>query len=128
MPAIHAEHLVLELLGIGQVAVVAKNDAEGRIHVERLRLGKVVGRTGGRVADMADAPVTGQRTHVAGAENVADQPRPLVQMKGIAFRRCNTGGILPAVLQYHQPVIEQLVDRRCRHDSENPAHNVFLPS
>ena len=37
--AVGAEHLVLELLGVRQVAVMAEDDAEGRVDVERLRLG-----------------------------------------------------------------------------------------
>jgi hypothetical protein len=86
---IQPEHLALELLGVGQVAVVPENDTEGRVHVKRLRLGKVVGRTGCRIAHMADTPVTRERAHIAGAENVAHQPRALVQVKGIAFSRCN---------------------------------------
>ena len=35
-----AEHLVLQLIGVRQVAVVAEHDAEGRVDVERLRLGR----------------------------------------------------------------------------------------
>ena len=34
VPAVHAEHLVLQEVGVGQVAVVAEDDAEGRIDVE----------------------------------------------------------------------------------------------
>jgi hypothetical protein len=32
------------------------------------------------------------------------------------------------VLQHHQAIVKQLVDRRCRHYTENPAHSFFLPS
>ncbi len=42
MAAVETEHLPLQLLGVGQVAIVAKHDAEWRIDVKGLRLGKVV--------------------------------------------------------------------------------------
>ena len=39
VPQIRPEHLLLQLIGIRQVAVMAQDDAEGRIDVEGLRLG-----------------------------------------------------------------------------------------
>ena len=59
---------------------------------------------------MADPPVAEQGTHVAGPEDVTDQPRPLVQVERIAFRRGNPGCILAAMLQDHQAIVKQLVD------------------
>ena len=126
MPAVHAEHLFLQLLGVGQVAVVPKHDAKRRIDIKRLCLGKIEGRTRGRVADMADATITGQCPHITGTKNVAHQPGALVQVEGIAFGRSDACRVLPPVLQHHQTVIEQLVDRRGCQYTENPAHDVFL--
>ena len=128
MPTIQPEHLVLKLIGVGQIAVMPENDTEGRVHVKRLGLGKVRGRTGRWIAHMADTPVTGERSHIACAENITHQPRALLQVKGIAFSRCYSSRVLAAMLKHHQAIVEQLVDRRCCHHTENPAHSFSLPS
>ena len=127
MPTIQTEHLFLQLLGVGQVAVVAEHDAEGRVHVERLRLGKVVGGTGSRVAHVADAHHARQGAHVAGTEDVAHQAGALVHVEGIFFCRGDTRRILATMLKHHQTVVEQLVYRGGRYSTENSAHiRVFL--
>ena len=41
VPPVETEHLFLQLLGVGQVAVVRKHQAKRRIDVERLRLGRI---------------------------------------------------------------------------------------
>ena len=73
---------------------------------------------------MRDSHGAGQGTHVARPEYIAYQTRAFVHVEGIAFSGCDTGSILSAMLQYHQPVIEQLVYRRGCNDPENPAHIV----
>ncbi len=50
-----------------------------------------------------------------------------MHVEGIAFAGGNAGGILTAMLQDHQTVVKQLIDRRGRDNPENPAHNFFLP-
>ncbi len=60
---------------------------------------------------MRDARIALQGAHVAGAEHIAHQTVALVQMEGVAVYGGDTRRILPAMLQYLQPVIQQLVDR-----------------
>jgi hypothetical protein len=43
-------------------------------------------------------------------------------MEGAVLQRGDTRGILPAMLQYLQAVIQQLVDGGLRYDAENTAH------
>ena len=107
---IMTEHVGLQLFGVGEVAVVGQYDAERRVHIERLCLGQAGGRTGGGVTHMRNAGVAHQRAHVSGAENVAHHAAALVHMKGLATGGNDTGGILTAMLQYLQAVIQQLVD------------------
>ena len=71
--------------------------------------------------------VAEQRAHVARAEDVAHQAAALVHVEGRALGGDDAGGILAAMLQHQQPVIEQLVDRVLRDDTENSAHNVNYP-
>jgi hypothetical protein len=121
------EHVALELLGVREIAVVREHQAEGRIHVERLRLGGVVGRPRRRVTAVGDAPVADQIAHIAGAENVAHQPRALVHMEAPALCGGDARRILAAMLEHLQPVIEQLVDWRGGDDPEYAAHGLILP-
>ena len=70
----------------------------------------VNGRPGSGIAHMGDARVAQQGAHVARAEHVAHQAVALVQIEGVAVQRGDARRILPAVLQYLQAVIQQLVD------------------
>ena len=71
---------------------------------------------------MRDARITQQRAHIARAKHIAHQPVVLVQMEGMAVQRGDTGGILTAVLQDLQAVIQQLVGWCLRDHSENATH------
>jgi len=122
VPQIRAEHLVLELRRIGQVAVVAEHDAERRVHVERLGLGRLERRPRGRIAAVRDAHVAAEIAHVPRAEDVAHHARRLVHVEHVVLGRDDARGVLPAMLQQQQPVIEQLVDGGLRDDAEDPAH------
>ena len=50
------------------------------------------------------------------------RPLALCMWKRVAFRGDDAGRVLAAMLEHQQPVVEQLVDRRLRDDSENSAH------
>ena len=122
VPQVLPEQLALELLGIGEIAVVAEHDAERRVDVQRLRLGRVIRRAGGGIAAMRDADVAEQRAHVARAEHVAHQAAALVHVEFAAFGGDDPGGVLPAVLQHQQPVVQQLVDGRLGDDADDSTH------
>ena len=96
------EQFLLQLRGVGEVAVVPQHQPERRVHIERLRLVVIDSGAGGRIAHMGDAGIAGQRAHVAGAEHVVRQAVALVQMEGIAVQRGNARRILPAMLQHLQ--------------------------
>jgi hypothetical protein len=68
------------------------------------------------------ARITGQRTHVTRTENVAHQTISFVHAEGIAMAGCNTGGILTAVLQQQQRIIDELVHWAMRNDANNATH------
>ena len=97
---------------VGEVAVVREDDAVGRVHVERLRFGD--GRaTGGRIAHMADAHGAQQARHVAGVEDVGDEAVALVQIEAVFEASGNARGILPAVLEHGERIVNDLADRAC---------------
>ncbi len=120
------EQFFLQLRRIGEIAVVPQHQTERRIHIERLRFVVINGGTSGRIAHMGDTRIAGKRAHVAGAKHVVRQTIALVQMKSIALQRCNARGILTAMLQHLQTVIQQLIDGGLRYDAENATHDSFL--
>ncbi|MFM2065281.1 MAG: hypothetical protein RLZZ584_190 [Pseudomonadota bacterium] len=109
MATVHAEQLGLERLGVGDVAVVHQHQAEGRVDVEGLGLFLAVGVARRGVAHLAQADIARQRAHVAGAEDVAHHAARLVHEELGAARGDDAGGVLAAVLQQQQCVIDQLV-------------------
>jgi hypothetical protein len=122
--AVDPEHLVLQLLPVGQVAVVREDDPERRVHVERLCLGFARRRTGRRIADLADAEGAGQAAHVARAEHVAHHAVRLVHVEIAAVRRRDARCVLTAMLQQQQAVIDQLVDRGLGNNTYDAAHGM----
>ena len=60
--------------------------------------------------------------HVARAEHVAHVALSLVHVEHVAFARDDAGRVLAAMLQEHQAVVEQLVDRRLRDGADESAH------
>ena len=112
--AVDVEQLLLQRRRVGEVAVVDEDDAVRRIDVERLRLLLAVGVAGGRIAHLAEADVARQRAHVAGAKDVAHHAARLLHEALGALHRDDAGGVLAAMLQQQQGVVDQLVDRRLR--------------
>lgn len=120
--AVDAVERLTQLAPVGQVAVVGEHDAERGVDVERLGLFLAGAGAGGGIADLADARGARQGTHVARAEYVAHQAVRLVHIELVALRRRNARGILPAMLQQQQAVIEQLVDRPAPDDPYDSTH------
>ncbi len=120
--AIAPEHLLAQLLPVGQVAVMREDDAVRRIDVERLGLFLAGGRACGRVAHLADARRARQAAHIARAEHVAHQAVGLVHVESAAVGGRDARGVLTAVLQQQQAVVNQLIDGRGRHHTDDTAH------
>src|ERR1700733_9330185 len=117
-----------ELHGIGEVAVVAEADAVGRIDVEGLRLGGTVA-AGGRVTHVADADVALELEHVMLLEHVAHQAAALAHAQlPLARGGSDAGGVLAAVLQYRERVVEPLVHGAGPDDAGDAAHSCVSSS
>ena len=123
--AIFADQHVGELRRVGQVAVVREADAVRRVDVERLRLGRAVA-TGRRIAHVADADVALQLQHVPLLEHVAHEADVLAQEQLAFVLGHDARGILAAVLQHGQRVIDLLVDRAETDDADDSAHACAL--
>ena len=124
---IELEELALQRLAVREIAVVRERDAERRIDVERLRL-ELGGRAArGRIAAVADADMAQEIAHVARAKDVADVAARLVHVKRRAVVGHDAGGVLAAMLQQQQPVVEHLVDRRMGDDAYDSAHERCSP-
>src|SRR3569833_973158 len=98
MPPIVLEHLNHELFPIGVVVVVAENDAEWRIYIERLRL-FLAGRTCGRIAALADTGIAQQRAHISSAEHIAHQAVGFVHAECQTKTNYKTHNNMTAMLQ-----------------------------
>ena len=73
---------------------------------------------------MADAHISGQTQHVTGMKHIAHQAVAFAQMQLTFVGGHDTGGVLPAMLQHRQPVINRLVDTVFTYDSDDAAHVV----
>jgi hypothetical protein len=123
--AVLALQHVGELARIGQVAVVRQAQAVGRVHVERLRLGRAVA-AGRGVAHVADAGVALELQHVALLEHVAHEPVVLAQEELALVGGHDPRRVLAAVLKHRQRVIDLLVDGTETDDADDAAHGSCL--
>ena len=116
------EHFA-ELARVGEIAVVREADAVGRIHVEGLRFGGAVA-AGGGITHVADADVALELQHVVLLEDVAHQALALAHEQLAVGDRGDARGVLAAMLQHRQGVIDPLIDSAGSDDSGNAAHSV----
>jgi hypothetical protein len=72
VPAVLLNQQGLQLIGVGEVAVVGQANAVRRIDVKGLGLGRIQG-TCSRITAVADANIAPQFIHVPLLEDVADQ-------------------------------------------------------
>jgi hypothetical protein len=121
VPSIFPNQHLGQLASIGQIAVVSQADAVRRIDVEGLRILRTVG-TGGGVTNMADADVALELEHVLLLKHIAYQAGVLAHEKLAALRRHDARGVLAAVLQHCQRVIDPLIDRAYPDHSDDSAH------
>ena len=122
MTKIVLKQLALQLRRVDQIAVVSQHNAKGGIHIERLRLRRARSRTCCRIPAMRDTHIAGQAAHIAGAEYVTHQAFVFVHMKRAAIGGDDSGCILPAMLQYRQAVIQQLIHRTFGDNANDAAH------
>src|SRR5262249_15346292 len=115
-----------ELGGVGEVAVVTEADAVGGVDVEGLCLRGAVA-TGGRVAHVPEAHVALELDHVVLLEHVAYQPAALAHGQLAVAGGGDAGGVLTAVLQHRQGVIEALIDGAAADDADDAAHSPTPP-
>ena len=121
-PVVIDEEL-LQLRRIRQVAVVREADSVWRVDVKRLRLRRTRA-TGRRIPRVADADVALEAQHMPFLEHVADQSQRLAAVKSAAFLGIDAGGVLAAVLENRQGVINRLVDRAVGDYADNATHGI----
>ncbi len=121
VPQVRLVQLLGQLLDIGQVAVVRQGDAVGGVHVERLGLGRGRG-AGGGITYMAQPHGADQALHVPLVEHIANQTVFLAQEQPVPVAGHYAGGVLAAMLQDGQSIVERLVDVRLAHYANNATH------
>src|SRR5690606_39894702 len=120
MPQVFPRENLGELTGVRQVAVVAEADAVRRIYEEGLGFrGGIVAR--GRIPYVADTDVALEREHVALLEDIANEPGLLAQEELAVVIGHDAGGVLTAMLEDGQRIIDLLVSGRMTDDSDDTA-------
>ncbi|MND41941.1 hypothetical protein D3C80_327000 [compost metagenome] len=122
----HLELLLLERLGVGEVAVVGQHHAVGRVHVKRLGFSGTGAACGG-ISDMSYADMPLQSLHVAHFKHILHQAVGLALPEVSTVNGHDPGGILSPVLQHRQGVVEGLIDGGGANYTDNTAH-VFATS
>ena len=74
---------------------------------------------------MTHADIAGQFEHMALLKHVPHQPITLFDVQPIATPGDDTRGILPAMLQYGQRIINGLIDRALADDTYDAAHYLY---
>ena len=115
-----AKHFVAEFPGVDQVSVVRERDSVWRIDVEGLRFRRRLA-PGRGIANVPDADTAPERLHVARLEDVAHQPVGLA-LVDLQIAGEDARGVLPAMLQRGEGVVQVLVDVRPTDDSDDAAH------
>ena len=123
VPAVFAFDHFAELASVGEIAVVREADAVRRVHIERLRFGGAVA-PGGRIAHVADADVALELEHVVLAGTRRAPGHCPCARTARPPDRGDAGGVLAAMLQHGQRVIDPLVDSAGSDDSGDAAHSV----
>src|SRR5262245_30731455 len=98
-----------ELGHVGEITVVTKADAVGRVHIEGLRFGSAV-TSRRRITNVPDAIVALQLQHVPLLEDIPHQAAALALEKLAILRGHDARGVLAAMLQNRQRIVDALVD------------------
>ena len=126
MAQIVAEQVLAQFAVVGEIAVVGEGEAVGGIDIQRLGQGRAAA-AGGGVAHVGDAHLPGEPPHVAGAENILDQAVVLAQIEFAAVAGHDAGGILAAVLQHRQGVIQAKANILAGNNPNQTTHDSTLP-
>ena len=92
-----------------------------RVYVERLCLGRL-STASGRVAHMPHPNIAGKAFHVPLAKHVAHQTVTFAYAQALVAAGHNARGVLAAVLQNRQRVVNSLVHRPLRNYSNDTTH------
>ena len=123
---VDVEQLLLQRFAVGQIAVMRKRDAEWRVHIKRLRLVHAHGRTRSRISRVANPRRAVQFTHVSGTENIEHHAFGFVHVEYRAVGRHDARRVLTAMLQTEQAIVNQLIHRAVRNDSDHATHKLLL--
>src|SRR5690625_6940057 len=105
MAQIGLKQILVQFSGVGEVAVMGQGNAVRRVDVERL-CQRRAGASGGWIAHMANTNVTRQTLHMAGTENIPYQAVGFLLRQLTAVARHDASGVLAAVLQYGQSIVQ----------------------
>ena len=98
-----------QIIGIGQITVVSNADAIGRVNIEWLSQCRA-GTAGCGIAHMAYANVAHQSRHMLSAEHISRQTNTFADVNLTIMVGDNASGILTAMLQHSQGIIEPYIN------------------
>ena len=124
MPKISAENMLPQLIIIGEIAVVGHANPIGRVDIKGLGQCRTGAARSG-IAHMAYTQVAYQSQHMIALEHILYQSLAFALMLLTLMIGNNTSGILPAVLQHGQCIIEPQIDFRCPRNTYYTAHDLY---
>ena len=116
-----------QLFGVCQIAVVSQNNTEGCIDVKRLRFIRSRCISLSRITYLSNTAVTEQVSHIASSKNVTHKAHAFMHMEMTSFNRTDTGGVLTAVLQQQECIVQPLVNGTGSVQRHYSAHLYLTP-
>jgi len=110
-----------KLLIISKISIMDKRDAIGRINKKRLGIAKIKSRTGSCVPRVRDSNRTVKIRKRFFVKSLSDKTFAASDIKS-TIKGNNSCGILAAMLQINQTLIEFAGDRFFRNNPENSTH------
>ena len=105
MAKVFLEQIPTQFGRVGEIAIVSQAQTVRRINIKGLRQGRA-GTACRGVSDMTDTHIASQSLHVPRPKDILDQSIVLAQIQFAIVTRGNTCGILPAMLQYSQRIVQ----------------------
>ena len=123
MTSINLEKILFELTGIGQIAIVNKGDSIRSVDIKRLDfIFSCCSSTGG-VTNMANTNISKKFAHIARSKCFTNPSTLFMDVKCIVIHRDNSCRILSTMLKQKKIVIDLLINRINRKNSDNSTHN-----
>ncbi|CAI8365494.1 MAG: Uncharacterised protein [Cyanobium sp. ARS6] len=127
MASINLEKILFQLTCIGQIAIVNKSDPIGSIDIKRLNLIFSCRCTSRGIANMTYTNIPEQFAHITRSECFTHPPTLFVNMECVIIHRDDSCRVLTTMLKQKEVVINLLINRINRKNTDNSTHDYTPP-